>query len=103
MHLVVPRFVHGAFACRLLQIVFSDAVWVGHPADNPDEDPLPLPPELAAAAEGGEGQAQLLHEAPADYAYGAGKSGSMSYCSCKQNMARIAYISSASHTHLCAF
>jgi hypothetical protein len=46
------------------QIVFSDAVWVGSPEDNPSEAPLPLPKELAGA---------LLHEGSADYAYGAGE------------------------------
>ncbi|KAF6257402.1 hypothetical protein COO60DRAFT_1235754 [Scenedesmus sp. NREL 46B-D3] len=46
-------------------IVFSEAVWVGSPEDNPSEAPLPLPKGLAGA---------LQHEGAADYGYGAGHS-----------------------------
>jgi hypothetical protein len=47
-----------------VQIVFSDAVWVGSPEDNPSEAALPLPKELAGVVQ---------HDGSADYAYGAGK------------------------------
>jgi hypothetical protein len=50
----------------LVQIVFSEAVWVGSPEDNPSEAALPLPKELAGLVQ---------HEGGADYAYGAGKQG----------------------------
>jgi hypothetical protein len=47
-----------------LQIVFSEAWWVGTKEDNPQEKRLPLPPELAGPA--------APHE-QYDYDYGAGQ------------------------------
>jgi hypothetical protein len=49
--------------CRI-QIVFSEAWWVGTKEDNPQEQQLPLPPELAGPT--------APHE-QYDYDYGAGQ------------------------------
>lgn len=46
----------------MMQVVFSEAVWIGKAEDNPNEKPLPMPASLAA---------EQVHAQPADYAYGA--------------------------------